>query len=291
MTSPSAARQAPRPRGGPSGTTMPSATCAPSPPTPSSASATSYRHGHGTRPGRLLFQKGRAARSPRPLLARTRSLRPLARALQLTLYSQALPVRLRAVDGRPGVVPDWGSRTFGHPEHGHTAGVETTTGPLGQGLATAVGMAVAARYERGLLDPDAAAGESLRPPDLVHRRRRRPRGRRHLEGIVAGRAAEGLASLVVLYDDNHISIEGDTAIAFGKDVVELPGVRVGDAPRRHERGRLSRRPRRTRGISRRPPEPSAPTFIRCAASSAGAGPEEHREDPRLCPQVLLVQGS
>src|SRR4029453_14694429 len=54
----------------------------------------------------------------------------------------------------------WGSRTPGHPEHGHTVGVETTTGPLGQGLGNAVGMAMAARYERGLFDPDAPAGES-----------------------------------------------------------------------------------------------------------------------------------
>src|SRR5690242_4392093 len=54
----------------------------------------------------------------------------------------------------------WGSRTPGHPEHGHTIGVETTTGPLGQGVANAVGMAMAARYEQGLLDPDTPAGES-----------------------------------------------------------------------------------------------------------------------------------
>ena len=67
----------------------------------------------------------------------------------------------------------WGSLTPGHPEHGHTAGVEITTGPLGQGVANAVGMAMAARRERGLFDPDAAPGESpVRPPHLRDRRRR-----------------------------------------------------------------------------------------------------------------------
>ncbi len=112
----------------------------------------------------------------------------------------------------------WGSRTPGHPEHGLTPGVETTTGPLGQGVANAVGMAMAARRERGLWDPDAAAGES--PFD-------------HyiyafcsdgdLEEGVSGEASslaghQQLGNLIMFYDDNHISIEDDTAIAFSEDV-------------------------------------------------------------------------
>jgi transketolase len=112
----------------------------------------------------------------------------------------------------------WGSRTPGHPEHGHTAGVETTTGPLGQGVGNAVGMAMAARRERGLLDPDAAPGES--PFD-------------HFVYVIAsdgdlqeGVSAEAsslaghqkLGNLVMIYDDNKISIEDDTAIAFSEDV-------------------------------------------------------------------------
>ena len=114
----------------------------------------------------------------------------------------------------------WGSRTPGHPEHGHTAGVETTTGPLGQGLATAVGMAMGARYERGLLDPDPADGDS--PFD---HRIWCIAGDGDLEEGVTSEASslaglQKLNRLVVLYDDNHISIEGDTAIAFHEDVTE-----------------------------------------------------------------------
>ncbi|HEU5033826.1 MAG TPA: transketolase, partial [Mycobacteriales bacterium] len=113
----------------------------------------------------------------------------------------------------------WGSRTPGHPEHGHTVGVETTTGPLGQGVGNAVGMAMAARRERGLFDPDAAAGRSVfdhtiwvfaSDGDIE-------------EGVQAEAASlaghQQLGNLVLLYDDNHISIEGDTKVALSEDVL------------------------------------------------------------------------
>ncbi|MFG3249478.1 transketolase [Streptomyces sp. NPDC048187] len=113
-----------------------------------------------------------------------------------------------------------GSKTPGHPEYGHTAGVETTTGPLGQGVANAVGMAMAARYERGLFDPESPEGESpfdhtvwaiVSDGDLQ-------------EGVSAEASSmaghQRLGNLVFLYDDNHISIEGDTATAFSEDVLK-----------------------------------------------------------------------
>ncbi|MEU5633687.1 transketolase [Streptomyces rishiriensis] len=112
-----------------------------------------------------------------------------------------------------------GSKTPGHPEYGHTAGVETTTGPLGQGVANAVGMAMAARFERGLFDPDSPAGESpfdhtvwgiVSDGDLQ-------------EGVSAEASSlaghQKLGNLVLVYDDNRISIEGDTATAFSEDVL------------------------------------------------------------------------
>ncbi|HET6627893.1 MAG TPA: transketolase [Nocardioidaceae bacterium] len=112
----------------------------------------------------------------------------------------------------------WGSKTPGHPEYGHTPGVETTTGPLGQGVANAVGMAMAARRERGLFDPDTAQGQS--PFD------------HHIYAICSdgdleeGVSAEAsslaghqqLGNLTMIYDDNDISIEGDTDVAFSEDV-------------------------------------------------------------------------
>ena len=114
----------------------------------------------------------------------------------------------------------WGSKTPGHPEVNHTDGVEITTGPLGQGLASAVGMAAAARRERGLFDPDAAPGES--PFD-------------HTIWVLAsdGDIQEGVTSeasswaghqqlgnLVLVYDANHISIEDDTDVAMSEDTAK-----------------------------------------------------------------------
>ncbi|WP_010541716.1 transketolase [Dietzia alimentaria] len=112
----------------------------------------------------------------------------------------------------------WGSKTPGHPEWNHTAGVEITTGPLGQGLASAVGMAMAARYERGLFDPETPAGKSpfdhfiyviASDGDLQ-------------EGVTAEASSlagtQQLGGLIAIYDDNEISIEDDTDIAFNEDV-------------------------------------------------------------------------
>ncbi len=113
----------------------------------------------------------------------------------------------------------WGSLTPGHPEHGLTAGVEMTTGPLGQGLASAVGMAMAARRERGLLDPEAAPGTS--PFDhhivVIASDGDLEEGVTSEAGSLAG--TQELGNLVVIWDDNQISIEGDTRIAFTEDVV------------------------------------------------------------------------
>ena len=112
----------------------------------------------------------------------------------------------------------WGSATPGHPEYGHTKGVEITTGPLGQGLASATGFAYAARYERGLFDPEAPAGTSpfdhfvyviAGDGDMQ-------------EGVTAEAASlaghQKLGNLVVIYDSNQISIEDDTNISFTEDL-------------------------------------------------------------------------
>jgi transketolase len=113
----------------------------------------------------------------------------------------------------------WGSLTPGHPEHRHTKGVEITTGPLGQGLSSAVGMAMAARRERGLFDPDAAPGES--PFDhfiyVICSDGDIEEGVTSEASQIAGRQA--LGNLIVFYDSNRISIEDDTNIALSEDTV------------------------------------------------------------------------
>ena len=113
----------------------------------------------------------------------------------------------------------WDSKTPGHPEFGHTAGVEATTGPLGTGLATAVGMAMDARYVRNLLDPTAASGQSV----FDHKIWVIAGDGCLQEGVTSEASSlaghQGLSNLVVLYDDNHISIEGDTAVSFTEDVL------------------------------------------------------------------------
>ncbi len=137
----------------------------------------------------------------------------------LTLYIQLF------LSGYPLTLDDlkafrsWGSQTPGHPEYGHTPGVETTTGPLGQGLATAVGMAMGVRRSRALLDPDAVAGTSpfdhtiwvfASDGDIE-------------EGVTAEASSLAghlkLDNLIVLYDANRITIEGDTGLALSEDVL------------------------------------------------------------------------
>jgi transketolase len=112
----------------------------------------------------------------------------------------------------------WGSKTPGHPEYGHTAGVETTTGPLGQGIGNAVGMAMAARREHGLLDPNAAMGSS---PFDHHVYALCSDGDIE-EGVSAEASAiagvQQLGNLTLIYDDNRISIEDNTDIALAEDV-------------------------------------------------------------------------
>ena len=112
----------------------------------------------------------------------------------------------------------WGSKTPGHPEYGHTDGVEITTGPLGQGISSSVGFAYASRFERGLFDPDAAAGTS--PFDhfiyVIAGDGDLEEGVSSEAGSLAGH--QQLGNLIAFYDSNQISIEDDTNVAFTEDV-------------------------------------------------------------------------
>ena len=134
--------------------------------------------------------------------------------LYLQLYLGGFGLELSDIEA----LRTWGSKTPGHPEFHHTKGVEITTGPLGQGLASAVGMAMAARYERGLFDPDAPAGES--PFDhyiyVIASDGDIEEGVTSEASSLAG--TQQLGNLIVFYDQNNISIEHNTDIALSEDV-------------------------------------------------------------------------
>ncbi|WP_017610582.1 transketolase [Nocardiopsis xinjiangensis] len=136
--------------------------------------------------------------------------------LYIQLYLAGYDVSLDDLKG----LRQWGSLTPGHPEVGHTPGVETTTGPLGQGLGNAVGMAMAARRERGLFNPEAGLGASpfdhhvfafCSDGDVQE-------GVSHEASALAG--TQNLGNLIMVWDDNQISIEDDTRIAHSENVLE-----------------------------------------------------------------------
>jgi transketolase len=136
----------------------------------------------------------------------------------LTLYNQLYLAGFGLELDDLKALRTWGSLTPGHPEYGHTKGVEITTGPLGQGLASATGFAYAARYERGLFDPETAQGESAYDHHIYV-----IAGDGDMQEGVTSEAAslaghQQLGNLVVIYDSNQISIEDDTNIAFTEDL-------------------------------------------------------------------------
>jgi len=162
----------------------------------------------------------------------------------LTLYIQLY------LSGYPMTLDDlaslrtWGSVTPGHPEVHHTVGVETTTGPLGQGVGNAVGMAMAARRTRGLLDPDAPGGESVFDHTIwcIASDGDMQEGVSSEASSLAG--TQRLGNLVMIWDDNQISIEDDTRVAFSENVparyeaygwhVQTVDWRGGDGPYRED---------------------------------------------------------
>jgi transketolase len=172
----------------------------------------------------------------------------------------------------------WGSQTPGHPEVHHTTGVEITTGPLGSGLASAVGMAMAQRRQRGLLDPDAKPGESpfdhhiwviASDGDLM-------------EGVTGEASSlaghQELGNLTVVYDANQISIEDDTDISFSEDVAARYAAYGWDVvdvdwrkstTRRHPRLHRGRRRPLHRTRRQEPEGQASPTLIACTRSSPG----------------------
>ena len=205
--------------------------------------------------------------------------------LYLQLYLGGFGLELSDIES----LRTWGSKTPGHPEFRHTKGVEITTGPLGQGLASAVGMAMAARYERGLFDPDAAPGTS--PFD------------HHIyviasdgdieEGVTSEAsslaAVQQLGNLIVFYDHNEISIEDDTNIALCEDTAaryEAYGWHV-----QERRGRRERR--RHRGGHRQRQGGHRQAVVHLAAHHhrlPGAQVDEHRQGARCGPRRRRGRG-
>jgi len=133
--------------------------------------------------------------------------------LYLQLYLGGFGLELADIEA----LRTWDSKTPGHPEYGHTLGVEITTGPLGQGIANAVGMAMAARRERGLLDPDASPEKSIFDHQIyvLCSDGDMEEGLSSEASSLAG--TQRLGNLTVIYDHNHISIEDDTNIALSED--------------------------------------------------------------------------
>jgi transketolase len=136
----------------------------------------------------------------------------------LTLYNQLYLAGFGLVLDDIKALRTWDSLTPGHPEYGHTKGVEITTGPLGQGLASAVGFAYSARFERGLFDPEAAEGKSVFDHHIFC-----IAGDGDMQEGVTSEASslaghQQLGNLIVLYDSNQISIEDDVNIAFTENL-------------------------------------------------------------------------
>ena len=189
----------------------------------------------------------------------------------------------------------WGSKTPGHPEFGHTDGVEITTGPLGQGLASSVGFAYAARYERGLFDPETPAGQS--PFDhfiyVIASDGDLQEGVTSEASSLAGH--QSLGNLVVIYDSNQISIEDDTNVAFTEDVakryesygwhVQTVDWKKTGRVRRGCRGAV-RRPRGREGRDRQALDHHPQDHHRLALPRQA----EHRQDPRLRARVRRAGG-
>ena len=216
--------------------------------------------------------------------------------LYIQLYLGGLRARARPTSSRCG---PGSPRRPGHPEFRHTKGVEITTGPLGQGLASAVGMAMASRYERGLFDPDAAPGTS--PFDhyiyVIASDGDIEEGVTSEASSLAG--TQQLGNLIVFYDHNQISIEDDTNIALSRGHAgPLPRVRVARAGgrgrrerRRHRGGHRRGQARHRQAVVHRGPHDHRLSRTEADEHRQGArrrtrrrGGRRGQEDPRLRPR-------